>query len=141
VLTQLDRLRRYPNVLVLCTSNLTEMIDSAFVDRVDIKQFVGPPNLEARYEILRSQVEALLRPAAPMLLDDCGVVLPLLSYQRLRATMASDAAMQSMRSQSAATLHVCQQMEQIAAQCEVSRLAWKMQTWRLFRAKAGRASL
>jgi SpoVK/Ycf46/Vps4 family AAA+-type ATPase len=33
VLTQLDRLKRYPNVLVLCTSNLTEMIDEAFTDR------------------------------------------------------------------------------------------------------------
>ena len=127
VLTQLDRLRRYPNVLVLCTSNLTEMIDSAFVDRVDIKQFVGPPNVEARYEILRSQIEAMLRPvgvaAASMLLNDCGVALPLLSYQRLRGVAASEAAVQSLRNESpqgAATLLVCQQMEQIAQQCEVS---------------------
>ena len=127
VLTQLDRLRRYPNVLVLCTSNLTEMIDSAFVDRVDIKQFVGPPNVEARYEILRSQIEAMLRSvgiaAASMLLNDCGVALPLLSYQRLRGMAASEAAVQSLRNESpqgAATLLVCQQMEQIAQQCEVS---------------------
>lgn len=40
VLTQLDGLKRYPNVLVLTTSNLTEAIDVAFVDRADLKQYV-----------------------------------------------------------------------------------------------------
>jgi SpoVK/Ycf46/Vps4 family AAA+-type ATPase len=44
VLTQLDRLKRYPNVLVLCTSNLTEMIDEAFTDRfVNIPHTRAPP--------------------------------------------------------------------------------------------------
>jgi SpoVK/Ycf46/Vps4 family AAA+-type ATPase len=40
LLTQLDALKRFPNVMVLTTSNITEAIDLAFVDRADIK--VGP---------------------------------------------------------------------------------------------------
>lgn len=38
VLTQLDSLKQYSNVLILTTSNITEAIDVAFVDRADIKQ-------------------------------------------------------------------------------------------------------
>ena len=33
LLTQLDQIRRYPNVLILTTSNVTGAIDLAFVDR------------------------------------------------------------------------------------------------------------
>lgn len=45
VLTQLDQIRKHPNVLVLTTSNLTSSIDSAFLDRADIKQYVGFPDV------------------------------------------------------------------------------------------------
>ena len=34
--------------------------DVAFVDRADIKAYVGPPTLHVRYEILRSCVEELI---------------------------------------------------------------------------------
>ncbi|GMH35950.1 hypothetical protein BSKO_03818 [Bryopsis sp. KO-2023] len=61
LLTQLDNLKRYPNVLVLATSNLTGSIDLAFVDRADIKAFIGPPTIRARYEILRSCIAELQR--------------------------------------------------------------------------------
>ena len=40
LLTQLDLLKRHSNVLILTTSNITEAIDVAFVDRADIKQYV-----------------------------------------------------------------------------------------------------
>lgn len=53
VLTQLDRLRRLPNVLVLTTSNVTGAIDVAFVDRADLKRLVGPPGAAAAYAVLR----------------------------------------------------------------------------------------
>ena len=33
LLTQLDQIRRYPNVILLTTSNMTGAIDLAFVDR------------------------------------------------------------------------------------------------------------
>ena len=52
LLTQLDALRRYPNALVLATSNISGAIDAAFIDRADIKQYIGPPGPAARYDIL-----------------------------------------------------------------------------------------
>jgi len=61
LLTQLDALRANPNVLILTTSNLVDAIDLAFVDRADIKAFVGPPGLSTRYAILRSAVLELCR--------------------------------------------------------------------------------
>ena len=68
LLTQIDKLSRFPNVLVLTTSNITGTarrapllrnidcathlsihcplgaIDLAFVDRADIKQYIGLPS-------------------------------------------------------------------------------------------------
>lgn len=41
MLTHLDALRAHPNVMVLCTSNLPEAVDIAFVDRADIKVCLG----------------------------------------------------------------------------------------------------
>ncbi|CAI9112753.1 OLC1v1013243C2 [Oldenlandia corymbosa var. corymbosa] len=61
LLTQMDKLRSSPNVIILTTSNITAAIDVAFVDRADIKAYVGPPTLHARYEILRSSFQELLR--------------------------------------------------------------------------------
>jgi hypothetical protein len=61
LLTQIDNLKNKPNCLVLTTSNITEAIDLAFVDRADIKAYIGPPGLRARYEILRSAVNELHR--------------------------------------------------------------------------------
>lgn len=61
LLTQLDQLRTRPNVLVLTTSNLVEAIDAAFVDRADIKAFIGPPGEAGRYSILRSCVSEVVR--------------------------------------------------------------------------------
>ncbi|OEL27236.1 Pachytene checkpoint protein 2-like protein [Dichanthelium oligosanthes] len=61
LLTQMDKLKSWPNVIILTTSNITTAIDIAFVDRADIKAYVGPPTLPARYEILRSCIQELLR--------------------------------------------------------------------------------
>jgi hypothetical protein len=43
-------------IQILTTSNITDAIDLAFVDRADIKAYIGPPGLAARYDILRSCV-------------------------------------------------------------------------------------
>jgi SpoVK/Ycf46/Vps4 family AAA+-type ATPase len=61
LLTSLDRLRQFPNVLVLATTNLTGSVDTAFVDRVDLKLHIGLPILKARYQILSSCIEELLQ--------------------------------------------------------------------------------
>ncbi|XP_026667957.1 pachytene checkpoint protein 2 homolog isoform X4 [Ceratina calcarata] len=61
LLTQLDQIKRYPNVLLLTTSNLSEAIDLAFIDRADIKQYIGPPTHQAIYKIYASCLKELMR--------------------------------------------------------------------------------
>jgi SpoVK/Ycf46/Vps4 family AAA+-type ATPase len=45
----------------MTTSNLPNSIDNAFMDRADIKQYIGPPPAEAIYAILRSCLLELMR--------------------------------------------------------------------------------
>jgi hypothetical protein len=59
LLTQLDKLKTRPNVLVLTTSNIPDTIDSAFIDRADEKFFVDYPPPEAVYWILKGCLEEL----------------------------------------------------------------------------------
>lgn len=61
LLTQIDQLKKCKNVLILTTSNITKAIDLAFVDRADIKMYIGPPTLKARYQIMLSCIEELQR--------------------------------------------------------------------------------
>jgi hypothetical protein len=61
VLTAIDSFRTRKNVLLLTTSNVSEAIDVAFVDRADIKALVGPPGTTARYDIIASCVNELVR--------------------------------------------------------------------------------
>lgn len=61
VLTQIDQLQRFPNILILTTSNLSESIDSAFVDRADLKQFIDYPSPVAIYHILESAIIELTK--------------------------------------------------------------------------------
>ncbi|RXG61602.1 Pachytene checkpoint protein 2-like protein [Armadillidium vulgare] len=60
LLTQLDHIKRYPNVLILTTSNVTGTIDLAFVDRADIKQYIGLPSQGAIYQIYLSCLNELM---------------------------------------------------------------------------------
>lgn len=60
VLTQIDRIKRFPNVLILTTSNMTAAIDVAFVDRADIKQFIDLPSSLAIYQIYYSCLQELM---------------------------------------------------------------------------------
>jgi AAA+ superfamily predicted ATPase len=61
LLTQIDRIKRYPNVVILTTSNIVGSIDLAFVDRADLKIYIGPPPSEIIYEIYSSSINELLR--------------------------------------------------------------------------------
>ena len=44
LLTQIDQLKKFRNVLVLATSNLRKRIDDAFLDRADVSYEVGLPS-------------------------------------------------------------------------------------------------
>ncbi|KAL9887402.1 pachytene checkpoint 2 protein isoform 1-T1 [Glossina fuscipes fuscipes] len=61
LLTQLDSIKGKANVLVLATSNLAETIDLAFLDRADIKQYIGLPNEFAIRKIYESMIYELKR--------------------------------------------------------------------------------
>lgn len=60
LLTGVDRTRNYPNLIYLCTSNMFESLDSAFLDRCGVKRAVGPPTLASQYEILRRRMQHLI---------------------------------------------------------------------------------
>ncbi|XP_016067713.1 PREDICTED: pachytene checkpoint protein 2 homolog isoform X2 [Miniopterus natalensis] len=61
VLTQIDQIKRHSNVVILTTSNITERIDVAFVDRADIRQYIGPPSAAAIFKIYLSCLEELMK--------------------------------------------------------------------------------
>ncbi|KAL8808728.1 MAG: hypothetical protein Q9200_004079 [Gallowayella weberi] len=67
LLVALDRLNKYSNVLILCTSNLVQTIDTAVLDRINVKQYVPEPGVKIRYEILRRCYQDLL---------DIGMISP-----------------------------------------------------------------
>ncbi|UYV70733.1 TRIP13 [Cordylochernes scorpioides] len=75
LLTQIDQIRRFPNVIILTTSNVTGAIDLAFVDRADIKQYIGPPSVAAIYQIYFTAIQELLK---------VGIVAPKESLLPLR---------------------------------------------------------
>ncbi|BBH03763.1 P-loop containing nucleoside triphosphate hydrolases superfamily protein [Prunus dulcis] len=111
LLTQLDKLKSAPNVIILTTSNITAAIDIAFVDRADIKAYVGPPTLQARYEILRSCLQELIRTGILSNFEDCeSLMLP--NYGSLKEKLNMPEV------QDARTLHMCKQLLETAEACE-----------------------
>ncbi|KNE70772.1 hypothetical protein AMAG_14896 [Allomyces macrogynus ATCC 38327] len=86
LLTQLDKLRAVPNVLVLVTTNLPGAVDAAVMDRMDLAQFLGPPPPLARYAILRSSVQELIRTG---ILEDVHLLSPAVMAQYLDQPSAS----------------------------------------------------
>lgn len=97
LLTSLDKMKNHPNFLILTTSNITEAIDAAFIDRADFKAYIGPPALVARYHIFSSALSALKR--ADIISDAFtistykGSLMPendLVSQQLLKAAVDTD---------------------------------------------------
>lgn len=61
LLTHLDKLKRYPNFLVLATSNLLETLDTAFVDRADGVFFIGNPTSKELKYMINSSIDKLIK--------------------------------------------------------------------------------
>ncbi|CEF66713.1 Pachytene checkpoint protein 2 homolog [Strongyloides ratti] len=59
-LTQLDKAKKYPNVMFIGTSNMNHIMDEAISDRIDLDIFIGYPCLEATYTILKGIIEELM---------------------------------------------------------------------------------
>ncbi|BFF89831.1 pachytene checkpoint protein 2 homolog [Drosophila madeirensis] len=60
LLTHLDEIKTRPNVLILATSNLAQSIDLAFLDRADIRQYIGYPAMPAIRSIYKSMLVELM---------------------------------------------------------------------------------
>ncbi|XP_055386914.1 pachytene checkpoint protein 2 homolog [Condylostylus longicornis] len=70
VLTQLDQLKHYSNVMVFATSNLMDTIDIAFIDRVDLKKLITFPSAKAIFNIYISAIKDLSRVGLINVLDN-----------------------------------------------------------------------
>ncbi|CAH8521321.1 unnamed protein product [Heterobilharzia americana] len=86
VLTQIDQIKRFPNILILATSNVTGVIDPAFLDRADLRIFIGPPSPPAIYSIYRSCLLELIRVG----LINSSKDNRLLSYQTLASVQFTE---------------------------------------------------
>ncbi|XP_021292376.1 pachytene checkpoint protein 2 homolog isoform X1 [Herrania umbratica] len=112
LLTQMDKLKSSPNVIVLTTSNITAAIDIAFVDRADIKAYIGPPTLQARYEILKSCLNELIRTGIISSSQDSSQsILP--DYVTLKEKLSMP-EIQEVQT----TLHLWKQLLEAAEACE-----------------------
>jgi pachytene checkpoint protein 2 len=62
VLTSVDRLaRERPNLLLIATSNVPDVVDTAFISRADVVHTFTLPDVHAREQILRSTIEAVAK--------------------------------------------------------------------------------
>ncbi|EOY20892.1 hypothetical protein QUC31_007081 [Theobroma cacao] len=112
LLTQMDKLKSSPNVIILTTSNITAAIDIAFVDRADIKAYIGPPTLQARYEILKSCLNELIRTGIiSSSRDSSQSILP--DYVTLKEKLSMP-EIQEVQT----TLHLWKQLLEAAEACE-----------------------
>jgi MoxR-like ATPase len=72
LLTGFDMVKNNANVLIICTSNMSDSLDAAFIDRCGRHIKVPQPDLAARYEILRNSLNSLVErevikaPIAPL---------------------------------------------------------------------------
>lgn len=60
LLTGFDMVKSQTNLIILCTSNMIDTLDVAFVDRCGYQITVDPPSLAARYQILRNALNDLI---------------------------------------------------------------------------------
>jgi hypothetical protein len=60
LLTGLDRLKAFPNIIFLCTSNMPELMDSAFLNRCSLQIAIEPPTMASRYAIIRGELQRLV---------------------------------------------------------------------------------
>lgn len=76
VLASLDLLtQQHKNILLIATTNYPQAVDSAFLSRADLIEYIPPPNAEARAEIIRDTLEGLGRqwPSIRALARDMGL--------------------------------------------------------------------
>lgn len=88
LLTQLDRLKKYNNLLVLATSNLLDSLDPAFVDRADGVFFIGNPSKHGIVNILASSLNELISRGIIASMSDNANILESQSYKEIVVALA-----------------------------------------------------
>jgi SpoVK/Ycf46/Vps4 family AAA+-type ATPase len=61
MLQGLDKLRPFPNVVCLFTTNLIEDLDPAFVSRCRLKKHIDVPSANGVFEILRDELNQMIK--------------------------------------------------------------------------------
>lgn len=88
LLTQLDRLKKYNNLIVLATSNLLESLDPAFVDRTDGVFFIGNPSRNGISKILSSGLKEMITNGIISTIGDLSNVLDTHKYRKIMDLIA-----------------------------------------------------
>lgn len=110
LLTQLDRLKKYNNLLVLATSNLIDSLDPAFVDRADGIFYIGNPSLNGVVKILSLGLRGLISKGLIAVMGDSSTVLESQKYKQIITSIAEKCS-------------VCRPEEFTAwSRCEISEL-------------------
>lgn len=65
LLTGIDRTRRHTNLVFICTSNLPDNLDAAFLDRCTLRVCIATPSRMAQYKILSNQLQNLMKDHLP----------------------------------------------------------------------------
>jgi MoxR-like ATPase len=60
LLTGFDKVKSQPNLIILCTSNMVDTLDAAFLDRCGHRIIIEEPSEAARYQILRDGIQELI---------------------------------------------------------------------------------
>jgi len=60
LLTGFDKVKSQPNLIILCTSNMVDTLDAAFLDRCGHRIIIKEPSEAARYQILRDGIQELI---------------------------------------------------------------------------------
>jgi hypothetical protein len=61
ILTHLDQIKLFENILIITTSNFSEMLDTAFLDRADLKFIIKQPSLKGIYKIYMTCINELIK--------------------------------------------------------------------------------
>jgi len=117
LLTQIDGLKSRPNVMVLTTTNITQAIDLAFVDRADLKVYIGPPSMPARYGILRTCLDELRR-AKIIIEEDESFCLPRLQEIPPGLLQAGGLSLEALRETRPRQLYCGALLRVVAETCE-----------------------
>jgi pachytene checkpoint protein 2 len=71
LLTGFDRVKGQANLIILCTSNMAETLDAAFLDRCGHHIRVGLPGVATQYQILRDAIHELV--SCKIIRTDCSI--------------------------------------------------------------------